>query len=120
MHVLPAAILMNEPPWTKRKVPHNLKSRKRGGSSSSVKRASSTKNANEEERQDAVSVVSMKKISSSGVICDDLEKEAEDTFPPVTRNARVFSRNGVDNPAFTGSKLDVREKVEKTEVCYIS
>lgn len=119
MHVLPAAIVMKEPPWIKRQqttdenndqsMPNNIRP------TSSVRKNSVKSQHNLEN----ISVINITKIQSSEYLCDDDKGREEDSFQPTTRDARVFSRNGVDNLAFSGSKLSINEKkAGSTEMAY--
>lgn len=120
MHVLPAAILMKEPPWIKRIPSGKGKENKKVMPPKAPSVLPPVQKLDKiEENSDDVSVIYIKKVPSSGTIFDDEKNEniiEEDNLYPTTRSARVFSRNGIDNLAFSGSKSDLREKNENLEV----
>lgn len=124
LHVLPAALLMTEPSWIKRNTKIKQKSVS-GIESRKLKSLPPVQNL-EKIREGVVetSAPSIHKIPSSGAIGGDgdRDKTDEDNVQIVTRSARVFSRNGVDNPAFLGSKTDVSERnveeIIEVNVCY--
>lgn len=117
MNVLPAAILMKEPPWTKRKpiVRKKPKSHEENISNNILTvPPAPQKPCNIEQSSEDISIINIKNISPSIILFDDQNKTEEEGFQPTTRSGRVFSRNGVDNFAFMGSKLNISEK--NTEV----
>lgn len=102
LNVLPAALLMTEPSWIKRNVTINKKTENR-----KLKDLPPVQNL--EIIREGVVETSSAGTPPSGAINGE-KKADEDNVQAVTRSARVFSRNGVDNPAFVGSKTDVSEK----------
>lgn len=109
LHVLPAALLMIEPSWINRNPTIKQKSVS-GIENRKLKSPPPVQNL-EKIREGVVEIssASIQKIPSSGATGSE-KKTDEDNVQIVTRNARVFSRNGVDNPAFVGSKTDVSER----------
>ena len=115
LHALPAALLMTEPSWIKRNPVIKQESLK-AKDNQKLKNSAAVQSL-EKIREGVVETpTSMKKMSSSQIISAE-KKEDEENFQIVTRNARVFSRNGIDNPAFVGSKTDLCERsTESVEV----
>lgn len=102
LNVLPAALLMTEPSWIKRNLTINQKTENR-------KPKDLPPVQNLEIIREGVVETSSARTPSSGEINGE-KKTDEDNVQVATRSARVFSRNGMDNPAFVGSKTDVSEK----------
>lgn len=109
LNVLPAALLMIEPSWIKRN--QKIKQKSVSGIENRKLKSPPPVQNLEKIREGVVetSSASIQKILSSGATGDE-KKTDEDNVQIVTRSARIFSRNGIDNLAFVGSKTDINER----------